>query len=181
MSTVLRKIGALMLGAISIFGALLAIVWGMSGRGIEETIQHSREIERSFALASAFVESHKQTHGRLPNEAEFAAWANTQPDKAYSPKGMQLLLSEDRFPIEVIRQFGRPIQPGYVFQSWRGEWFEYFASWANASTLEFDAKKYYLFGSPVIDALAALSVSIALAFLARRIWPRSSNASPVMP
>lgn len=178
MSIVLRKLGALMVGAFSVLAVLLAILWSMSGRGIEETIQHSREIERSFASASAFVEGIKQSQGRLPNEAEFSGWADAQPDKAYSPKGMLLLTSPDRFPPEVLQRFGSPTQPGYAFQYWRGEWFEYFVSWANASTLEFEAKKFYLFGSPVADGLAALAASIALGFVACRLWPRRISGRP---
>lgn len=169
-----------MLGALSVLAALLTVLWGMSGRAIDETIQHSREIERSFALASTFVEGFKQSHGRLPSEAEFSAWADTQPDKAHGPKGMLLLTSQDRFPLEALRKFGSPGQAGYVIQYWRGEWFEYFASWANASTLEFDAKKFYLLGSPAIDGFAAFVVSVIAGFLARRVWPRPTNTRTVV-
>jgi hypothetical protein len=167
-----------MVGAFSILAVLLAVLWGTSGRGIDETIQHSREIERSFAFASAFVEGFKRGQGRLPNEAEFSAWADAQPDNAYSPKGMLLLTSPDRFPPEVLQRFDSPSQSEYVFQYWRGEWFEYFVSWANASTLEFDARKFYLFGGPVTDGLAALAASIVLGFLACRLWPRRATARP---
>ncbi len=86
----LRKIGALIFAASSALLALVAIIWGLSAGGVEHTIQNAREIENSFSLASGFVESFKKTHGHLPSEAEFTGWADTQPDRAHSAKGMRL-------------------------------------------------------------------------------------------
>lgn len=103
---ILRKIGALIFAASSMLLALAVIFWGFSAGGVEHTIQDAREIEKSFMFASGFVESFKKSHGCLPNEVEFTGWANTQPDKAHSAQGMQLLISPDQFPREVIERFG---------------------------------------------------------------------------
>ena len=174
--TFLRKTGALILATLSFLIALAAVVVSSSS-GVEETIQHSREIEKSFALASGFIESFKKNHDRLPNEAEFTSWADTQPEKPYSAKGMRLLTSQDQFPNEVLEKFGSPSQGGYIIEMWRGEWFEYFSSWANASTLEFDAKKFHFSGNAIVDGLIILLVSIVVGFAARLLWPRPTHHS----
>jgi hypothetical protein len=179
--TLLRKIGALIFAASSVLLALVAIIWGLSAGGVEHTVQHAREIENSFSLASGFVEGFKKTHGHLPSEAEFTGWADTQPDKAYSAKGMRLLTSQSQFPNEVLEKFGSSPQGGYIIEMWRGEWFEYFVSWANASTLEFDAKKFYFSGNAIGDGLAILALSIVVGFIGRSLWPRPTLRSSGTP
>jgi hypothetical protein len=173
----LRKIGALTFAASSALLALVAIILGLSAGGVEHTIQNSREIVNSFSLASGFVENFKKSNGHLPSEAEFTEWADTQSDMAHSAKGMRLLISQSQFPNEVLEKFGSSPQDGYVIEMWRGEWSEYFASWANASTLEFDAKKFYFSGSPIVDGLAILLLSIAVGFIGRFLWPRPTLRS----
>ena len=161
-----------MIAASAVLLALLAVVWLLSSAGVDKTIRHAREIERSFALASSFVERFKEARGHLPSEAEFSAWADARPDGAHGAKGMRLLIAQRQFPAEVINRFGPSPPGGYIVEMWRGEWFEYFASWADASTLEFDARKFYFSGSALIDGLAILLLSIVLGVVSRRLWPR---------
>jgi hypothetical protein len=169
----MRKIGTFIFVTLSLLSAFLTI---MNSSMAENTIQHSREIEKSFALTSTFVENFKAVHARLPNETEFSAWANTQSHIAYLT-GMELETSQDKFPQEVREKFGRPLQGGYVIKLWRGEWYEYFVSWANASTLEFDPKKYYLLSGPIIDDLVGFASSIIFGFMAYFLWPRPTDAT----
>ncbi len=172
-----RKITSLVFAALSVLLALGAFIFGFSSGGVEKTIQHAHEIEKSFALASVFVEGFKKTNGHLPTESEFTAWADTQPDRAYSAKGMRLLTSQNQFPHEVTERFGSPPQGGYIIEMWRGEWFEYFASWANASTLEFDATKFYFSGNAIVDGLVILALGIVVGFISRSLWPRPTRHS----
>lgn len=175
--TLVRKITSLTFAALTVLLALGAFIFGFSGGGVEETVQHAHEIEKSFSLASAFVEDFKKTHGHLPTESEFTAWAGTQPDRAYSAKGMHLLTSQSQFPDEVIKRFGSSPQDGYIIEMWRGEWFEYFASWAKASTLELDAKKFYFSGSSIVDGLLILALGVVVGFISRLLWPRPTRHS----
>lgn len=177
----LRKIISLVLAALTALLVLGSLILGFSGRGVDETIQHAHEIEKSFSLASAFVEDFKKTNGHLPSELEFTAWSDTQPDKAYSAKGMRLLTLQNQFPSEVIKSFGSSPQNGYIIEMWRGEWFEYFASWANASTLELDAKKFYFSGSAVVDGLLILVLGVGVGFISRLLWPRPTHHSSGTP
>ena len=173
----LRKITSLAFAALSVLLALGAFILGFSTGGVDKTVQHAHEIEKSFALASVFVEGSKKTNGHLPTESEFTAWANTQPDRAYSAKGMHLLTSQNQFPHEVTERFGSSPQDGYIIEMWRGEWFEYFASWANASTLEFDARKFYFSGNSFVDGLVILVLGIVAGFISRFLWPRPTRHS----
>ncbi|WP_319240189.1 hypothetical protein [uncultured Propionivibrio sp.] len=173
----LRKITSLAFAALTALLVLGAFVVVFSDRGVSKTIQHSHEIEYLFSLASAFVEGFEKTNGHLPSQSEFRAWADTLPDMAYSAKGMYLLTSQSQFPDEVIKRFGPSPQDGYIIELWRGEWFEYFSSWAKASTLEFDATKFYFSGSAVIDGLAILALGVAIGYISRFLWPRSTRHS----
>ena len=131
----LRKIPPLLPASALLF-ALCAYFFGVTVWVAQETSQHSREIEKSFFLASAVVEEFKKTNGRLPTRSEFTAWADTQPDRAYSAKHLRLLVVQSQFPDEIVKKFGAPPYDGYIIEMWRGEWFEYFVSWKNDSTLE---------------------------------------------
>jgi hypothetical protein len=59
-----------------------------------------------------------------------------------------------------------------VLSYWLGESHAHYASWSKRSTLEFDPKKYYLLGSPLLDALAFFGAGLAALVLALFTWPR---------
>ena len=124
--------------ALAFLFALGVYLFGTSVWMAKETSQHSREIGRSFSLASAMVKEFKKTNGRLPSESEFTTWADTQPDRPLSAKHMRILVAQSQFPDEIIKRFGAPPYDGYIIEMWRGEWFEYFVSWKNDSALESD-------------------------------------------
>lgn len=175
MKTIIRKIGTFIFGTLCLLAGLLTIIGVTSGGMIEKTIQHSREIEKSFIQAATFVDNFKESHARLPNETEFYAWAKTQPNRAYSANGMTFVTSQDQVHQDVRENFGQPPQDGYVIQFWRGEWNEYYASWANASTLIFEPNKYYFLGSRIADGLLGFSASIFLGLIAYLLWPRTTS------
>jgi hypothetical protein len=141
------------------------------GGGVQHTVANAREIEKAFGAAAAFADGFIQSNGRLPTEPEFLAWAVTQPESVHSARTFQFLTSPSQFPPEVVQRFGRPVPNSYLLQYWRGEWFEYYASWAKASTLELDPKSFYLLGSPIADGTALLALAILIAAVAKGVWP----------
>jgi hypothetical protein len=169
----IRKVIAVCAGAVAALLSLgAAICIGPWSYGIDHTIQNAREIEKSFSAASVFVEGFKQTRSRLPTDAEFRIWTETQSERVHSVRHIDLITSSSQIPQEVIEKYGEPDRGAYVLQYWRGEWFEYFASWANASTLELDAGRFYFLGSAVADGAALLVVSVFAAIVAKMTWPR---------
>ena len=140
-------------------------------RGVDHTVANARKIEKAFGEASTFVDGFIQSQGRLPAESEFLAWAATQPEHVHSTRTIQFLTSPSQFPDEIIQKFGKPVPNSYVLQYWRGEWFEYYASWARGSTLQLDPKAFYLLGSPVADGIVLLALSLLVAAFAKSIWP----------
>ena len=169
---VLRK---LIGGSMAVLAALLVCVAVIEillfGGGVQHTVANAREIEKAFVAASAFVDGFVQSNGRLSTEPEFSAWAATQPEGVHSARTFQFLTLPSQFPPEIVQRFGKPAPNSYLLQYWRGEWFEYYASWAKASTLELDPKSFYLLGSPIADGMALLVLAILIAVVAKGVWP----------
>jgi hypothetical protein len=144
-----------------VLGGVLLLIGGLttSEEPIKRTIAHNRQIEASFQLTAGFVTAFQKTHQRLPTRTELDDWADRYPDRPYTPRGM--FLSE------------APNNPGgFVLSYWRGERHEHYASWSGRSTLEFDPKKYYKLGSPLLDALAFLGAGLAALIFGFFTWPR---------
>ncbi len=169
---VLRKLVGGFLGVVAALLVCLAVAevfpWGS---GVEHTVANAREIERAFGQASAFVDGFSQSHNRVPTEQEFSVWAATQPEGVHSARTFQFLTSPSQFPREITQKFGTPTPNSYLLQYWRGEWFEYYASWAKASTLELNPKSFYLLGSPIADGIALLALGLLVAVVAKGVWP----------
>ena len=174
MSTI-RKFAAvlafLLAGATTLIGLLFAL-----GDGVDRTIEHSRKIEASFARANDYIESYRRQHARLPSAAEFGAWASSFPSAPYTPKGMRLVSGS--FPAEARARFGAPTDDAYLLVYWRGEWNEYYASWAKKSSLEFDPAHYYLLGSGYADGAAIAIIAMLLLLSAVKLWPKQSIPRP---
>ena len=153
-----------------VFGAL-ALLLGLStfGSGVDQTIEHSRAIEKSFQSASQYVVSFREQHGHLPTAQEFEAWTNTFPSKPYNPNGMWLQV--DSFPEESLNKFGAAPNGSFLLVYWRGEWAEYYASWVNQTSLEFDRKKYYLLGSELADGFTLTGIALTILIGSYKIWP----------
>ena len=132
------------------------------------TIENGRAIDNSFSVASSWIDTFTQRTGRLPTQQEFTKWAASQPEQVYGVKNLKLIVSASEFPRQVIESFGRPSTGSYVLELWRGEWFEYFASWARASTVD---SARGLYGSTV--AIGALLIAIGLA-----LWRLSKKCRP---
>lgn len=144
---------------------------------VNNTIQNAHQIQKEFHDASTFIDSFIQSNGRLPTDAEFIKWASTRSETAYSARYFHLITSQTKFPIDIIDKFGKPSSNGYIIQYWRGEWFEYYISWINMTTLRLDPSSFYLFGTPTIDCSALIIVSLFMFFLAKSAWPSSHKNS----
>ena len=170
---VLRKLIGCVLVLVAALLLCLAIAEVFAWRGgVEHTIKNAREIEQAFGQASVFVDGFIQSHNRLPTEQEFSAWAATQHEGAHSARTFQLLTSPSQFSDEeIVQKFGPTTPNSYLLQYWRGEWFEYYASWAKASTLELNPKSFYFLGSPIADGIVLLVLGLFFAVVAKGIWP----------
>lgn len=74
--------------------------------------------------------------------------------------------TQGRVPTDTEFHEWASAQPGtYALEYWRGEWFEYYASWARASTLTFAARNYYISGSSTGDVMIAVVPLFALGTL----------------
>ncbi|OUR97526.1 hypothetical protein A9Q81_12640 [Gammaproteobacteria bacterium 42_54_T18] len=57
-----------------------------------------------------------------------------------------------------------------LLEVWRGEWSEFYASWARKNTLTFDVADYYITGSWWADTIATIvfsGLTFLLAFMIR--------------
>jgi hypothetical protein len=161
---------SILLGVVASISMILGVFVGLTADKLaSETIAHSRSIEESFQKAIAFVESQKKAIGRLPSLVEYSFWSSQFPDQPFSPKYISLV--EGSFPKEVIGNFGTPPLGSYLLVCWRGEWNEYYASWANRSTLQFNQKKYHVSGSGIGDGAFVVICSAFILYLAIKVWP----------
>lgn len=173
----LRKITASVLGIISMLWLVLGLFYTLdSGALIDHTIEKSRIIEASFDQCVAYVEQFRQSQSRLPSTAEFADWASQFPARPYTPHGMRLETSD--FSAEVQKEFGAPSPNSYLLVMWRGEWEEYYASWAKRSSLVFDKRKYYAFGNKYVDSAAVVCLGGLFLFFAFKLWPNNALNTP---
>lgn len=147
----------------------LAAVWGTSDRMIEETIANSHRIEALFKTTAAWVDDFKRRHGRLPAPSELEAWKATQPKGTFSVEHVHLIPPGEAG--DLSRPFAAAPPGAYVLSYWRGEGYEYYASWIPASTLMLEKRQYHITGSGILDGLVAAVVGALLIAAARRVWP----------
>jgi hypothetical protein len=171
----LRKGVGFVVGVAGLAAAAAGIVVFSSADAIQETLSHSREIQRAFTSAVRFVEVWQKAEGRLPSASEFVTSRSQQADETYGVQHIEL--STRDFPSEVTARFGSPPEGGYLLTFWRGEWNEYYASWADRSSLSFDPAAYFFFGSKRRDLFAFGTAAITLGLAALAIWPRRTSAS----
>jgi hypothetical protein len=171
------KIVRIVSACIAFFVGALALIFGLLhtfGPSLaSKTIEHNKQIEQSFRLASHYVSTFKETNGRLPSKQEFEDWASGHPSTPYSiPNGMWIEVKP--FPDEAIKKFGKPTDGSYLLVYWRGEWFEYYASWIDRTSLEFDESKYYALGNKYADGSVVLLLGLCAILLGRKMWPNPS-------
>jgi len=129
---------------------------------VNYTISNNYKIEASFKKAVSFVEDFKSENSRLPANEEFELWTERQSSQVYSPRGMSILTNPERIKLRLYdpydgfdrtEDFGEPPEGSYIIILWRGEWSEYYISWKDTTTLNFDPRDYYMFGNARNDFL----------------------------
>jgi hypothetical protein len=133
----------------------------LSENAIKHTLVNSRKIEVVFKVSSSFIENYQNTSEKLPPENVFNKWALSQPIK-----GNNIRYSINNFSEEAIKRFGEPKEEvAYLLSLWRGEWNEYYASWADQSTLKFDERDYYILNSRWAGYVLTGCISIIFLFV----------------
>jgi hypothetical protein len=102
------------------------------------TNQRTQEIKDQFEIVTSCLDEIQSRESRLPTEAEFIVCdkrATAAPTKYLSLNGSDYRrfgYQISQFSAEVIERFGTPPANAYLLSYWRGEQFEYFASWNRA-------------------------------------------------
>jgi len=146
-------------------------------RTVNHTIERSRTIETGFRDAADYIQNFQTTQDRLPSKSEFSEWSSRFPEHVDSPRHFDLESRVDHFPEEVIKKFGPAKGGSYLLSYWRGEWTEYYASWANRSTISFDARRYYFLGSNFADVMSMVVLTGIFAILAIKTWPKPQRSA----
>jgi len=163
-----------------LIAAIAVVLWlsllaDFTGRGVNETIEHSRQIEDSFRKAKQFVDNFTASNGRRPTNDEFESWASAYPSRPYTPNGMELAYAA--LDPTVKERYGECPRDGYLIKYWRGEWEEVYVSWADETTLELDPNEFYLFRSRLINNLLLFITAIATSVGAGVAWRRTLGAT----
>ena len=161
---------SLLVGAFSLS---ISVVYTFGPDLAKTTIEHNLQLKNTFNEAAEFVATYQAQQARLPTSQEFEAWAATYPSVPYtSPNGMKLQLNS--FPDEAVHLFGPPPKNAFLLVYWSGEWFEYYSSWANSTSLVFEPSDYYLLGSKYAGGSIAIVVAILTIVMGWRLWPNKA-------
>ena len=141
--------------ALWAFGVVLCMfsLLYLSGYSIiDYSYEKSQKIEEIFQTAAAKIDEFERINGRLPNAKEFEDWrADLSKFGLY---GELITFSTHASHSDEVRdEFGRSEGDAYLLRVWRGEWSEYYASWAGRSTLPKSKSEYYIAGSIVGDVV----------------------------
>lgn len=167
MKTLYTTLGIFSLIGSIVFGIFAVIYLMACFYLIPHTIENGKTINHEFFIAATWVEGFAKQHERLPKQKEFNAWAKPNSGQLRWVIHMRLITSSQEVPEEVIKAFGHLPAGGYVLQVWRGEWFEYFSSWKQSSTVD---KPLSLWKSTILVSLAFLFGSAVCWYLFR--WCR---------
>lgn len=80
-------------------------------------------------------------------------------------------LQIDSFPEEALNKFGAAPDGSFLLVYFSGEWEEYYASWVNRTSLEFNQSKYYALGSKYADGAALMVIALVLLVAGCKTWP----------
>jgi len=146
-------------------GGLLLLLFAVGfGGAVDDTIVHSRKIEREFQDAAMAVETFTQSHGRRPTEVEL--------ESILRPRDNYTMLASVGFDqcdrdLSAYRGLG---EPDYVLATWRGEWWECYAPTRGMSTLIMDRNLYAFSGWVLLDQAVIALVGVALFIASFWFW-----------
>ncbi len=127
-------------------------------KSIENTIEKSRNIEKTILYVAGLIDDFFDKSKRLPTQEEYKNLVNDLPHMYYDPK-KYIRYYTSKFPESVTDQFGEPVDNSYVLDLWRGDWSEYYVSWTRSTTLVFEVDAYL---TPVYGMVLQAALSIAL-------------------
>ena len=154
----------LLLGAVSALLLQMAM-WINDGT---ERIAKDRAYLAQFQQITAQVKQYRARFHHFPNDAELASFGPTAgfPQfqiNASTPTAEALAASEDDAPPD----FSKALPAGgFVLRFWRGEWYEYYASWSGETTLVPTATRY----QAAFRTQALGDIMLALAVLLLAWW-----------
>ncbi len=127
-------------------------------KSIENTIEKSRNIEKTILHVAGVIDDFFDKSKRLPTQEEYIKLVNDLPHMYYEPK-KSIRYYTSNFPESVTDRFGAPVSNSYVLDLWRGDWSEYYVSWTRSTTLVFEVDAYL---TPGYGISIQAAVSIAL-------------------
>lgn len=154
---------------------LLTFLYGLmlfsSENIIDYSLSESKKIDQIFYSVANKAFEFKSKNGRFPSNQEFDSWAEELSKFGFYGEIMEYYV--DSYPDEIIQQFGRPKENGFILGVWRGEWSEYYSSWTRQSTLPKKKSDYYITANRLTDMLFLCSLSIVLFVFAHFLVSKS--------
>jgi hypothetical protein len=143
------RFGALLL---ALFCALSIFLLPSKLETVLTTIKHSKEVNAQFLELKNFAIEFRERTGQLPNTDQVSEWyyAKYLPSEKYVANHSGLVgFSVD--PPNCGEHLQVPSRStdgkSFCLSHWRGEWFEYFASWSNQSSMSFSPSAYFVTGT----------------------------------
>ncbi len=170
------KLLALLIGVGTALAALTTFAIALSPVGIESTIEHSRQILKSFQEADRQIIVYRRRTGKFPDPSAMDRLHEQMGRESYLVTIIEPQLNDYRQCCkEAVDILGDPPKGSYLLQIWRGDWAEYYAPWSGKSTLTFKPGDYSITGSLYLDAALAALITLAMAYAARRFWIAGST------
>ena len=126
----------------------------------EYGFEKSKKIDEIFAYTADKVLTFQKQNNRRPYQKEFSDW-NAELSE-FGLYGRIMVYYPSNYPEESLKELGPPTKTGFVLGVWRGEWWEYYASWAQESTLPKSLSDYYATGSRLKDTVLFACVGLIL-------------------
>lgn len=160
--------------ALLLFGALitaLSVHMAIRDDQVVRAVSRNHVIEAHLRKSAAFARELIESEGRIPTHDDIERWKREDPNSA---RGATWFLGLP-FEAEVTEIFGHPSQVGkqpFVVVLGRRGAREYYASWTDTTSLDFNPSKYYILGNRYAQLGVFGAVSAALFGLAYLVWPR---------
>ncbi len=145
---------------IGVYLILGAFLWFISKDIMEYSLHKSKGIEKIFQYTAKKIEKFRLEKNLYPTAKEFEEWKDELAE--FGLYGEILKYYSHDYPSEAISEFGQPKDNGFVLAVWRGEWFEYYASWNSRSTLPKSLADYYATGNRWGDFILFISIGLVL-------------------
>jgi hypothetical protein len=170
MATLRRVLRLIGLTGVAFFG-LLAITLIST---LPHEVSRSSTLIESFSLAASWIDDFEKVNSRLPSTDEYSLWAASKPEHVYGVQSVELLSpSSSDFYREAIAALGEPnTGNSYVLAIWTGDQNEYYASWANKSTVD-NSSRYH--GQILLLDMFFIAAAFVCWYVAHRCRPTTNS------